>query len=217
MKINESAFINLKCKADAKRVVFGDFVIDIDKFYLCNTLFGQGIYWLDLNVFLDTYSIHKESFKIYLEDCMLGYINVNKAFNSALKHRSSIVGSVLLSKDKLNNKGIKSFDALLSTCRDVFKKKNTNVKFKAYYGNSFYLVYSLCRLKGNSYLYLLDVAIESQSMKILNQLLALLDIPTLLKESEKKALINCDYTKYKFSIEQINNLAFDAISILSLL
>ena len=203
--------INKKEYDNTRRVLFYDFILDVDNLCLCTSFIGSTTCWLDLNILLKENKINPTIFKYYLEEFILNNkSDINQVFNKAIYDSSSILHKYLIKEEK---EDWKKFFKILK----LSYEKDFEIKIKrAYYSNLKYL-YQLCRLRGFTYLRLLDVAIFLKSKNTLDLLLDNLNLN--FHNETKVNILTCtdDMSDYSLNTNKINHLVLETLTIINIL
>ena len=208
--IKYDILINKKCYDDTRRIMFYTFILDVDNLCLCTSFIGSTTYWLDLKELLKEYGINQDIFKYYLEEFILkNKSDINYVFNNSIQDSRSILYK-FLKYEKEN------WSMLIKVFRLSYEKEK-KVKIKdIHYSNLKYL-YELCRLRGFTYLRILDVAIFLKSKSTLDLLLKELNLK-FSKETQVN-IVTCsdDLKHYDLDTQKINHLILETLSIINIL
>ena len=208
--IKYDIIINKKEYENTRRIMFYDFILDVDNLCLCTSFIGNTIYWLDLKELLKEYGIDQSLFKYYLEEFILkNKSDVNYVFNNAIQDSHSILYKYLKYEKE-------NWKLLLGVLKVSYESDN-KVKIKPIrYSNLKYL-YELCRLKGFTYLRLLDVAIFLKSKSTLDLLLKNLNLK--FSNDAKVNILTCtdDLQHYDLDTQKVNHLVLETLSIINIL
>ena len=208
--IKYDIIINKKEYENTRRIMFYDFILDVDNLCLCTSFIGNTVYWLDLKELLKEYGIDQSLFKYYLEEFILkNKSDVNYVFNNAIQDSRSILYKYLKYEKE-------NWKLLLGVLKVSYESDN-KVKIKPIrYSNLKYL-YELCRLKGFTYLSLLDVAIFLKSKSTLDLLLKNLNLK--FSNDSKVNILTCtdDLQHYDLDTQKVNHLVLETLSIINIL